>query len=135
MTGTVLTLLFYFKAVRGQRVLELMNGLKNKYIGAIIREKVDELGMSYAEFARRINCARTSLYNIFNSKSIDVERLIQISQVLEYDFIHEVYLKNSFAEKDSYIKIPFRNGKVDFDDLPEEIVSIFKKQLIGSKQE
>ena len=112
-----------------------MNGLKNKFIGAIIREKVDEQGMSYAEFARRINCARTSLYNIFNSKSIDVERLIQISQVLEYDFIHEVYLNNSSAETHPYIKIPFRNGKVDFDDLPEEIVSIFKKQLIESKQE
>ncbi len=114
-----------------------MNGLKNKYIGAIIREKVDEQGMSYTEFARRINCARTSLYNIFNSKSIDIERLIQISLVLEYDFIHEVYLKNTFHDNISYIKIPFRNGKIDLTDLPEEIVAIFKKQLVAfeSKQE
>lgn len=107
-----------------------MNGLKSKYIGTIIREKVDEQGMSYTEFARRINCARTSLYNIFNSKSIDIERLIQISHVLEYDFIHEVYLKNTFHDNISYIKIPFRNGKVDFSELPEEILSLFKQQLI-----
>lgn len=108
-----------------------MNGLKNKFIGAIIREKVDERSISYAEFARRINCARTSLYNIFNSKSIDIERLIQISQVLEYDFIHEIYLKEKNKIEDiAYIKLPFKNGKVDFTDLPEELLLIFKKQLI-----
>ena len=103
--------------------------MKNRYIGAIIREKVDEQGMSYTEFARRINCARTSLYNIFNSKSIDVERLILISQVLEYDFIHEVYLNRTFTENMAYIKIPFRNGKFDFEELPVEILALIKKQL------
>ena len=114
-------------------IRKLMNGLKNKYIGAIIREKVDELGISYTEFARRINCARTSLYNIFNSKSIDVERLIQISQVLQFDFIHEVYLKDSSIENIPYIKIPFKNGKVDTSDLPEEIIDLFRKELVIRK--
>ncbi len=49
--------------------------LKDIFIGRIIQQKVDEKGMQYAEFARRINMARTSLYYLFNAKSIDVERL------------------------------------------------------------
>lgn len=65
------------------------------YIDEIIKAKVDEQGIGYAEFARRINCARTSLYNLFNSKSIDVERLLIISEVLNFNFIEEVYLKES----------------------------------------
>ncbi len=48
--------------------------------------------MSYAEFARRLNVERTTVYNIVRSKSIDVERLIRISQILEYDFLSRVYL-------------------------------------------
>lgn len=59
--------------------------LKDIFIGRIIQQKVDEKGMQYAEFARRINMARTSLYYLFNAKSIDVERLILISKVLGYD--------------------------------------------------
>ena len=34
-----------------------------------------------------------------------------------------------------YKELTLKGHKVDFDDLPEEIVSIFKKQLIESKQE
>lgn len=69
--------------------------LKDIFIGALIRQKVDESGMTYAEFAHRIHTSRTNVYRIFESKSVDTERLIIISSVLDYDFIHEVY----FAEK------------------------------------
>ena len=69
------------------------NSFKDIYIGKIIQQKVDERGLSYAEFARKINCARTSLYHIFNSKNIDIERLLLISEILQYDFIEEIYLK------------------------------------------
>lgn len=65
--------------------------LRNIYIGRLIQEKVEERNMSYAEFARQIHCGRPNVYRIFNSKSIDVERLLLISEVLDYDFIHEVY--------------------------------------------
>ncbi|ANU56384.1 hypothetical protein ADH74_19255 [Bacteroides caecimuris] len=36
---------------------------KDIYIGKLIQQKVDERGISYAEFARQIHCARTSLYH------------------------------------------------------------------------
>lgn len=65
---------------------------KEIFIGKLIHEKVVELGLSYAEFARRICCTRSNVYRIFESKSIDIERLLLISEVLHYDFIHEIYL-------------------------------------------
>jgi AcrR family transcriptional regulator len=48
--------------------------------------------MSIAEFARRINCDRTTVYYTFEKKTIDIEQLELISKVLGYDFIRNVYL-------------------------------------------
>lgn len=65
--------------------------------------------MSYAEFARRLCVERTTVYNILRSKSIDTERLIRISNILNYDFLRNVYLT---CEKDlkNILKIEV-NGK------------------------
>lgn len=103
----------------------------NIYIGKIIQAKVKERGLGYAEFARRINCARTSIYSLFNSKSIDVERLLHISEVLEYDFINEVYKKNTFQPNSEFpsIHFVFKNGIIDFSHLPQSLLAIIKEQL------
>ena len=65
--------------------------LPNIHIGTLIKEKLTEKSMSIAEFSRRINRERTTVYDIFQRKSIDIDLLIKISEALEYDFIHEVY--------------------------------------------
>jgi len=62
-------------------------------IGPIIKQKVLESSLTITEFASRINCERTTVYHIFKQPSIDIERLIKISEVLNYDFINEIYLK------------------------------------------
>ncbi|MDR2146704.1 MAG: helix-turn-helix domain-containing protein [Tannerella sp.] len=56
------------------------------FIGELINRKLSEHGMSKSEFARRIGCSRGTVYNIFNSKSLDIELLIHISEILGYDF-------------------------------------------------
>lgn len=61
------------------------------FIGEIIKNKVDESGMNYAEFARKLNCSRTTVYNIFKKKSLDIDMLMTISKILDYDFLAEVY--------------------------------------------
>lgn len=103
----------------------------NIYIGKIIQAKVKERGLGYAEFARRINCARTSIYSLFNSKSIDVERLLHISEVLEYDFIDEVYKKRpeEYTIEHPYIHIAFKNGAIDLSHLPKELLTIIKEEI------
>ncbi len=105
--------------------------LKDVYIGEIIKAKVDEQGIGYAEFARRINCARTSLYNLFNSKSIDVERLLIISEVLNFNFIEEVYLKESRTSVSDLacIQLPLKDGTIDVSSIPKEILLILNKAI------
>lgn len=75
-----------------------INSMKNKNadgeplsIGRFIKQKVDERHISYAEFARLIHCGRTSIYHIFEARSIDVDRLLLISRVLDFDFFAEYY--------------------------------------------
>lgn len=69
--------------------------MKNIHIGAIIRQKLEESPLSIAEFASRINRTRTTVYDIFHRKSIDIDLLLSISEVLEYNFIEEVYVGKS----------------------------------------
>lgn len=105
---------------------------KDIYIGKLIQQKVDERGISYAEFARQIHCAHTSLYHIFNSKNIDVERLLLISEVLQYDFINEVYLRKLKQPDDQapYIVIPFKDKGIDTSDISQTLLELLKKQLL-----
>lgn len=62
------------------------------HIGPIIELRIRAAGISYAELARALNVDRTTIYNIVKAKSIDIDRLIRISQILNYDFIRNVYL-------------------------------------------
>jgi hypothetical protein len=61
------------------------------HIGRIIEQKVRK-SMSISEFAAHLNCERSVIYAIFKRKSVDLERLIQISSILDFDFIHAYYL-------------------------------------------
>lgn len=70
-------------------------------MGPIIEQKFKESGMTIQQFADAINCDRTTVYDIFKRKSIDSEKLIRISQELNFDFVYEIYYK-----KESLIKAP-----------------------------
>ncbi|MCA6365027.1 MAG: helix-turn-helix transcriptional regulator [Bacteroidetes bacterium] len=56
------------------------------HIGKIIRQHLEELGMTKSEFARRISTSPQNIYGIFKRKSIDTELLREISRTLNYDF-------------------------------------------------
>lgn len=107
------------------------------FIGEAIRRRVDELHISHAEFARQIGCARTSLYRVFNAKSIDIERLMTISRVLDFDFIHTYYLKNNDVKKDNHnlpsLVIPLENGKPNLSHLPPHLKTELLEGLINDK--
>ena len=60
------------------------------HYGQAIKTKVKERGMSVAEFARRINKSRPYMYYIFNQKNVNTQLLKTISNVLDYDFIHDL---------------------------------------------
>ena len=68
-----------------------MKARKDVHIGREIERVLHERGITVTEFANRICCHRKNVYDIFTRKSIDIDRLIRISEALDYDFILGVY--------------------------------------------
>ncbi|WP_294630033.1 helix-turn-helix transcriptional regulator [uncultured Bacteroides sp.] len=64
---------------------------KDVHIGKLIKQKLSESNLSIVDFAEAIHKTRTTVYDIFNRKSIDSELLIAISEVLQFDFISYAY--------------------------------------------
>lgn len=69
------------------------------HIGQLIKDVFDKKGISVAEFARRINCARPKVYSIFERYDIGVEQLIDISEALEHNFLDDVQLKSGLESR------------------------------------
>ena len=103
--------------------------MKNIHIGLIIKQKVMENSMTIKEFADRINSERTTVYHIFKQKSIDIDKLIIISEALNYDFIFEIYVKEKITCHTEKIFIAV---EVDFNSLqqlilPDNFIQLVKK--------
>ena len=105
--------------------------MKDIHIGPIIKQKVIESSMTIKEFADRIHCERTTVYHIFKQKSIDIERLLKISEVLDYDFISEVYKKQN-KKISQPLQSFFIAVEIDADallqiNLPNDFLQLLKK--------
>ncbi|MDR0565626.1 MAG: helix-turn-helix domain-containing protein [Prevotellaceae bacterium] len=101
--------------------------MKHIHIGKLIKEKFDEKKMTKAEFSRRIHIHRSTVYLLFEQKSIDVELLFAISKVLEYNFIEEVYLKRRQPPRDTVIVgVEVDRSQLQKLDLPEEFIRLSK---------
>lgn len=71
------------------------------HIGRVIRDELRARGMTCAEFARRLNVERTTVYGIFENETIDVYRLIKISEILGCDFFSHLNLVYSCDPSES----------------------------------
>lgn len=56
------------------------------HIGEIIKAELLRQQRTPAWLARKINCDRTNIYHIFSRRSIDTDRLMQISVALSVNF-------------------------------------------------
>ena len=82
------------------------------YIGEHIKRKCQEKNISIAQFAKEIHCSRATVYNIFAAKSIDIDKLIQISDALDYLFLEEYLPKNTAMENVRLVlDIEIKDGK------------------------
>ena len=59
-------------------------------IGERIREELTRQERSVSWLARKLNCQRSGIYRIFRKNSIDTQLLMQISQILQHNFIREL---------------------------------------------
>ena len=61
-----------------------------KTIGKLIEEEVRKQGWVIKDFAEKICCTRTNVYDIFNRSKMDVSQLELISRVLKHNFFKEL---------------------------------------------
>lgn len=74
--------------------------MKNVHIGNIIKQKFEESHLTMNDFASKINRTRSTVYDIFNRKSIDTDLLLKISEVLNYNFLSEVYIEKEVVSSE-----------------------------------
>lgn len=103
-------------------------------IGARIRREVEAQHWTYSDFARAINCSRSSLYNIFNSSDINLRRLLLISKVLNVDFVGETYCidcddADQIKNAGPYISIPIIDGGFDLSNVPVSLIKLLKSKI------
>ena len=91
-----------------------MPARKDVHIGPEIERVVRERGITISCFAELIHCNRSNVYDLFKRKSIDIDTLIRISEVLDYDFIKEVYYPASDSRNiDIHLTVRLLDGNAE----------------------
>jgi len=84
----------------------MKNQPKEICIGERIKEIFDKKEMRISQFAALLHCDRANVYNIFRRKKIDIDLLLEISDILNHNFIEEIcakHGKNIFSPKTSFV--------------------------------
>lgn len=103
------------------------------HIGKIIRNKITDRGMTVSEVARRLNKTPQALHQMFGRPSIDTETLLEIGDVLEYNFFNLFADKENAAETTKLQKNRRRIAlTIDIDDTEQQRAVL---KLLGIKLE
>lgn len=90
-----------------------MTNTDNVHIGQLVKSVFDESGMSVSELARRLRCERTNVYTIFRRRTIDVELLAMLSEILNHNFLDDAMRLYGLADTFS-LKLNICIGFEDF---------------------
>jgi len=84
-------------------------------IGERIREIFDKSNMNIARFAELLHCDRANVYNIFRRKKIDISLLLEISKILNHNFVEEICAKQKAIKNicSSKISLIFEINSID----------------------
>ena len=97
----------------------------NVHIGYLIKSVFDESGMTVSELARQLHCERTNVYTIFKRRTVDVELLAMLSEILNHNFLDDAMklygLTTTFSPK--------LNICIGFDDFTAENIERLKELL------
>lgn len=61
-----------------------------KPIGILIKEEMERQERTVTWFAKKLNCHRVNVYDIFSRENIDIQLLIRISRILNKNFLREL---------------------------------------------
>ncbi len=85
-----------------------------KHRGEIIEKAVRESGISITTLAKRLNCSRRHIYNIFNEITVDIDTILQIGKIIHFDFskkISEIKSTTSNIAPINFVNEPNDNQK------------------------
>ena len=106
-----------------------MEDKKIIHIGSIIKKVFNERSMTIVDFAEKIKLSRSTIYNIFERKRIDIELLREISKALDYDFVNKVYFPENPNPQSSKVFIAFEIEECELDklNLSKDVLYLVKK--------
>ena len=90
---------------------------------------IDTFFLQFFNFFYQFLLSSSTVYDIFERKSIDIDLLISISEALQYDFIHEVYFPQGKAVVKSpriFVAIEVEESEIEKMNLPEGFVRFAK---------
>lgn len=61
-----------------------------KPIGILIKEELERQERTVTWFAKKLNCHRVNVYDIFSRENIDIQLLIRISRILNKNYLREL---------------------------------------------
>ena len=88
----------------------------NVHIGQLIKSVFDESGMTVSELARQLRCERTNVYTIFKRRTVDVELLAMLSEILNHNFLDDAMRLYGLSATFS----PKLNLSINLDDFTSE---------------
>ena len=69
------------------------------HIGNMIQAQLKEQGRTMTWFADAIHCDRSNVYKMLRRETIDLILLMKISELLNYDFLHDCSNALAFEPK------------------------------------
>ena len=65
--------------------------MKDVHVGKMIQDELRRQGRTVNWLAAQIYCEKSNIYNLFRRKSIDLEQLMKISEVLGHNFLRDCF--------------------------------------------
>lgn len=69
--------------------------MKDVHVGEMIRSELHKQGHTVNWLAEKVYCEKSNIYKLFHRKSIDLEQLMQISEILKHNFLRDCYEEKS----------------------------------------
>lgn len=105
------------------------------HIGKLIKQTIEERGMSVSEFARRINTSRENVYGIFKRQSVDTTLLQKAGKVLEKDFFEYYHIKESIPVfKDTTVTYRKKNTTENIESIQQKL-QMLQNEMAALKKE
>jgi hypothetical protein len=106
-----------------------MANTDNVHIGQLVKSVFDESGMTVSELARQLHCERTNIYTIFRRRTVDVELLAMLSEILNHNFLDDAMRLYGLTATFS----PKFNLNINFDDFTVEKMEHLAEMLAEIK--